>query len=418
MLRNSSGQLLTMQVSNTRNYILLFLLWPFMAFIVALMNYSQKEARKVVYFFLVYYGLSFVNNNEFVDAFRYGLRLKANAELSFSHFFNIVGGLYSDTTVDIIEPLVSFIVSRFTSHAGLYFGIWAALCGFFYLKTINILHNKYQEGHGWNPLIYMAFFIFILPITAISGVRMPTAIWIFFYGALHVILYRDYKFLFLTLSATLVHWSLVTANAILIIYVLAGNRNIVYFPLAMVSIAMPTLLGPFFRTISLRMGGVIQSRYEGYASENYISGMRESQENASWFMQLSDNLVFYFLIAAVLIIQIIDRNSVKRKEEKNMFSFVLLFFAFVNFANVIPTFGGRFQIVFYLFATIYIFFYSLKLQNDRINLLTLAGLFPMILFAAIRFRLGSESISAWIFMPGFGTPFLAPVLSISEIIFN
>ena len=216
-----------------------------MAFIVALMNYSQKEARKVVYFFLVYYGLSFVNNNEFVDAFRYGLRLKANAELSFTHFFNIVGGLYSDTTVDIIEPLVSFIVSRVTSHTGLYFGIWAALCGFFYLKTINLLYNKFQEGHGWNPLIYMAFFIFILPITAISGVRMPTAIWIFFYGALHVILYRDYKFLFLTLSATLVHWSLVTANAILIIYVLAGNRNIVYFPLALVSIVLPALLGPF-----------------------------------------------------------------------------------------------------------------------------------------------------------------------------
>ena len=168
----------------------------------------------------------------------------------------------------------------------------------------------------------------------------------------------------------------------------------------------------------MRMGGVIQNRYEGYASENYISGMRESQENASWFMQLSDNLVLYFLITTVLIIQLIDRNSVKSREEKNMFSFVLLFFAFVNFAKVIPTFGGRFQIVFYLFATIYIFFYSLKLQNDRINLLTLVGLFPMILFAAIRFRLGSESISAWIFMPGLGTPFLTPVLSISEIIFN
>jgi hypothetical protein len=263
----------------------------------------------------------------------------------------------------------------------------------------------------------MLFFIFILPITSISGVRMPTATWIFFYGACHVILYRDYRYLILTLSSTLVHWSFITANVILIGYVLAGNRNFIYMPLAILSLIIPQLLAPAFRAISLRLGGVIQSRYEGYSSEGYIIGMQESHENASWFLQISDNLVYYYLIAAIVVIQLRNKVVSSGKEERNLFSFLLLFFAFVNFGKAIPTFGGRFQIVFYLFATLYLFLYALKVPGEKVNILTLIGIFPMFLFAAIKFRLGSESINAWIFTPLLGSPVVAPLLSISEMLF-
>jgi len=417
MINYSSDRTLNFSVSNSKHYLLLFILWPFMAFITALSNYRQKEAKKVVYFFLIYYGLTFVNTNEFVDAFRYGLRLKANATLSFSEFFNVVGGLYSDTTVDIIEPLVSFVVSRFTDNSSVYFAIWTAIFGFFYLKSIDLLYNRHQISPGWNTLIIMLFFIFILPITSISGVRMPTATWIFFYGACHVILYRDYRYLILTLSSALVHWSFITANVILIVYVIAGNRNFIYLPLAILSTIIPQLLAPAFRAISLRLGGVIQSRYEGYSSEGYIIGMQESHENASWFLQISDNLVYYYLIAAIAVIQLRNRVLSSDREERNLFSFLLLFFAFVNFGKAIPTFGGRFQIVFYLFATLYLFLYALKIPGEKVNILTLIGIFPMFLFAAIKFRLGSESINAWIFTPLFGSPVVAPLLSISEMLF-
>lgn len=418
MINLRSENTFPLTVSSSKHYLLLFILWPFIAFMTALSNYRQKEAKRVIYFFLIYYGLTFVNNNEFVDAFRYGLRLKANAALSFSEFFNIVGGLYSDTTVDIIEPLVSFLVSRFTDNSSVYFAIWAAIFGFFYLKSIDLLYTRHQKNPGWNTLVIILFFVFILPVTTISGVRMPTATWIFFFGACHVILYRDYRYLILTFSATMVHWSFITANVILVAYVLAGNRNFIYLPLAILSLIIPRLLAPVFRVISLRMGGVIQSRYEGYSSEGYIIGMQESQESASWFLQISDNMVYYYLIIAIIIIQIRNKVLTTSKEESNLFSFLLLFFAFVNFGKAIPTFGGRFQIVFYLFATLYLFLFALKVPGDKINILTLLGIFPMFLFAAIKLRLGSESISAWIFTPLFGSPIVAPVLSISEMIFH
>src|SRR5690606_5926755 len=104
-----------------------------------------------------------------------------NAALPFGDFFKIIGGLNSDTSIDIIDPLISFLVSRVTIQHGLLFAVYAAIFGFFYLKSCNLLYSRYRENPGWNALVHMIFFAAILPITAINGFRMWTAVWIFFY---------------------------------------------------------------------------------------------------------------------------------------------------------------------------------------------------------------------------------------------
>jgi hypothetical protein len=403
--------------ANSKHYLLLFILWPFLALITAMVNYRQREARKVVYIFLIYYGLTFVNNNEVVDAFRYAYNLKVNAQLPFSYFFKIIGGLNSDTTIDIVEPLVSFIVSRFTASYGVYFAVWAGIYGFFYLKSIDLLYPRQLKNPGWNTTVFLIFFIMILPITAVNGVRMWTAAWIFFYGAYHVVLNRDPKYLLLTFAASFFHWSFISANVILLVYHLAGNRNMIYIPLALASFVVPQIISPLLQVISLRLGGAYQRRYENYGSEGYIQELQQAANQDVWFLKIGGNLVFYYLIIAIIITQVLYGSFMKRKEEKNLFSFLLLFLAFVNFGMPIPSFGGRFQVLFFLFATLYLFLFSVKISGEKLHLLTIIGLFPMLLYSLINFRMGSESISAWIFTPGLGLPLLSPVLSLSEVLF-
>jgi hypothetical protein len=417
MNKGLTKQLYPLDNSNFRNYLILFLLWPFLAFLMALKNYNQKESKKIVYLFLIYYGLTFVIGNIGVDSERYALSLMQNAELPFSALFDIVGGLYKDTTVDIAEPLISFFVSRFTSYHGVLFAVFAAIFGFFYLKSINLLYDRYKENRGLNTFILLVFFVMIVPITLINGFRMYTATWIFFFASWHVIVNRDPKYLLLAGAASLIHWSFLSANAILIIYYLAGNRNFIYLPVVLLSFLMPNLLAPFFQLLSLKLGGPIQNRYEGYSSEGYILGIQKSYENAAWFMGLIDNLIFYYLIGIIIFIQLRYGHLLKEKIERNFFSFLLLFLAFVNFGMTIPTFGGRFQRVFYLYATVYVFLYFLKNPGKKISFLIQIGLFPMALYSAYTFRLGSESISAWILTPGFGLPLLAPTVSLAEILF-
>lgn len=412
-----SSTFFPISISNRVHYLILFLLWPFLAFLTAIVNYSQKDSKKVVYIFLIYYGLTFVLGNIGVDAERYAWGLKDTAELPFSEFFAIVGGLYTDTTVDIAQPLVTFIVSRFTSSHYILYAVWAAIFGFFYLKSINLLHNRYRENPGWNALIYMAFFLMVMPITTVGGIRTPTATWVFFFGAYHVILYRDARYLLISLSASLIHWSFLSANAVLIIYFFAGNRNFIYLPIVLLSFVLPQLLSPVFQSLATTLGGPIQERYENYSSEGFILGIQESSEAAPWFLTIGGTLTYYFFILAIIVIQLTGRNRVKDKPERNLFSFILLFLAFVNFGKVIPTFGGRFQETYYLFATLYVFLYFMNKQGKNINLLTLIGIFPMLLYAAVMFRIGAISINAWILTPGVGLPLLVPDLSFADIFF-
>jgi hypothetical protein len=403
---------------SAKHYLLLFVIWPFLAFITAVINYSDKAAKKVVYIFLIYYGFSFViDPGSLNDSARYALMLKANAILPFKDVFKVIGGLYSDTSIDIIDPLITFIVSRVTSQYNLLFAAYAALFGFFYLKSCNLLYYRYRENPGWNALVHMIFFATILPITAINGFRMWTAVWIFFYGAYHVILYRDLKFLFFTFFAPLVHWSFIIPNAILLLYFFVGNRNIIYLPLALVSFVLPRMMTQYFALISLKLGGSLQNRYEMYSDTAYVEGVQNSAADLAWFMRIGSDLVFYYLLLAVIVARIKFKALGQDKEADNLFSFLLIFLSFVNFSMGIPSLGTRFQLVFFIFAILYIFMYLVKIPGRKINLLTLIGLFPMLLRSLIAFRQGSDSLNAWIFSPFFGIPLLKPGISVASLLF-
>lgn len=418
MDRSLSGQLYSTSLSQSRYYLILFILWPFLSFITALFNYNQKEARIVVYIFLIYFGLTFIPV-EGMDSWAYALKLKANSLLPFSDFFKIIGGLYeSDSSVDIVEPLISFIVSRISNQYSILFASFAALFGFFYLKSINLLYNRYVENPGWNSLVYMVFFTVILPITLINGFRMWTAAWIFFYGAYHVVINRDPRYFLISFGAALVHFSFLSVNALLVIYYFAGNRNFIYLPLALTSFVLPKLISPYIQLVSMRLGGGLQSRINMYTNEYVVNAVQSRNQQTAWFMQIGFDLVFYFLLFATVVVQIQNRKLIQDKAEKNLLSFILLMLTFVNFGKSIPSVGVRFQLVFFLFATLYLFLFSLKVPGNRLNYLTIIGLFPMALYAAITFRQGADSINSWILMPPMGLPLLVPGLSIAHLLFG
>ncbi len=419
-MANYTYSQVTLPYNLTRNYILLFVLWPFLACVIAIMNFGQKEAKNVVYAFLVYYGLSFVVGNEGIDAFRIASTLKANSMLPFSDFFNVVLGVYSnDTSVDFVEPFISFMVSRISDNYRLLFGAFAAVFGYFYVKSIGLLFSEGEKSLGWNSVIHLVFLASILPVTSINGFRMWTAAWVFFYGTYNVVLYRNLRYLLVTFSACLIHFSFLSANAILIAYLLAGNRNLIYFALVVVSFVLPGLIEPLVQSSYGILGSAaLKARVQMYTDSAYVQLRQESIEQVAWFMQIGSDLVLYYLIIAIAFLRFRMRKYGSDEAEKNLFSFLLLFLAFVNFGMPIPSFGGRFMILFFMFATLYIYRYFAANESKSIEPITIIGLFPMLLFAAITFRQGSETMNAWIFTPGIGFPWLVPGLTVFDILFS
>jgi hypothetical protein len=166
------------------------------------------------------------------------------------------------------------------------------------------------------------------------------------------------------------------------------------------------------------LGGAMQNRFETYSSADYALSRQAVMEEAAWFLQLKNDLIFYYLIMTIIIIQIGFRKIMEDSASRNLLSFLLLFLAFVNFGKTIPSFGGRFETILFLFATYYVFTFYLKVPGNKLSLMTIIGLFPIILHAAVAFRQGSESINAWILTPGFGLPLFAAPISLMEILFQ
>ncbi|MCW3804148.1 EpsG family protein [Plebeiibacterium marinum] len=410
---NSRFEIWNYYTRNNRSvyFYILFFIWPFVGFLSAVFNFRDQNARRVIYLFLIYYGFLFVNDTVGIDSYSYSLKLVENSYLSFSEF-------WSSVDTDIVEPLISFLISRITTEDSLYFAFWAAFMGYFYIKSIEMLSEKFDPSFNINRIIFVVLFIFISPITDISGIRMPTATWVFFYGAMRVLINGDKKFLLLTLCASLIHWSFITVNLLLFVYVLMGNKNIIYIPIAVLSFVLPGLLSPLFSLLSVKFGGSVQERYSGYSNESYMEAVIAAKENASWFMKVMNEYMFYFLILGIIFVFVISLKMQKTKGESNLFSFLLLLVSFVNFGSAIPTFGGRYRYVFYLFASFFILLFFNKTEGRKIHPINMVGLLPILVFVMVQFRIGTGSINAWMLCPVFGLPLFIGDLSLSSVLFN
>jgi hypothetical protein len=409
---------LSLHTSSGTSYLILFIIWPFLAFLIALANYTHKEARTVIFFFLVYFGLTFVSDNELMDSFRYVETWRFYASLPFSDIFRAVTGYYSySSSVDFMEPLVAFLISRITESHHIFFAVFAGIFAFFYLRSYNLLFDQYKNSPNWNSWVFMIFTLVVIPITSLSVLRMWIAAWIFFFGTFQVLQTHKFKYVLLALTACLVHWSFISIGLLLIGYYFAGNRRLIYTPLAIGSFFISQFLNPILEFVALTFGGGIGARVEGYTSEAHAIIYQDWQASNSWFLSLSQNLIWYFFIIAIIIIRVFKRDMMmKSKLQENWYNFLLLLFTLVNLGRRIPDFGMRMQSIFILFASVYVFFYFNNLAERKLRFLTVLGLFPILLYTLIQFRIGADSINAWLFAPGFGLPLLDPGLSLIEVL--
>ena len=397
-------------IKGSKSLFFLFLIWPFLAFLFALRSYHQKQSKIITWLFLGLYGFTFIIYGEGMDGFAYASRLEFTAGLPFRDFFQIVGGLYAvDSSVDIMEPLMRFIVSRFTSDSRFLFLLFALVFGYFQLKSVDLLHNSFREHRNINAWIFLWLFVFINPIFNINGVRMWTAAWVFFLGAYHVVLYMDKKYLWLSLFAALFHFSFLAPNLILFIYYFSGNRNKIFYPILIASFILPEfeLVRNFIQQAGDLLGGSLEQRVITYTRDATLTRMERAAETRRWFLTIP--FLRYYLIFAVGIAHFLWKKYTRTRELQNLYSFLLLFLSFANFIRVL-LYDRRFYPIFFTFATAYLFHAFINKKARKLNWLTVVGIFPIILTILISFRIMGPTISTWLFGPSF-LIFIAPPTS-------
>ncbi len=122
---------------------LVFLIWPFLALIESIKNYRESWAKNGIWLFVIFFGFTFVPRigNDSMGYIRQFHELH-NANVS---LYQILGRLYTEgsRSLDIIQILISFLVSRFTDDYRILFAIFGAIFGYFYSRNIFPLINNF-----------------------------------------------------------------------------------------------------------------------------------------------------------------------------------------------------------------------------------------------------------------------------------
>ena len=392
---------------NTAYNVLLFLIWPFVSLLVAISNFSDKRFRVFILWFFVLFGVSGVVSEKTHDAYAHSKTFAEVATKPFSELGDIVTSLFTggETSVtDLYATLVNFFISRLTDNPAYMFGFHALVFGMFYLKSISLLFDEFIGIKNRNALIFLILFVFIIPIDKIQYVRFWTAAWIFIYAMLRLIKQRQLKYYILLLSSCLVHASFVLPIAVACIYFLAGNRLKIYFVVLVVSYVMPNILTDKIQQLgSLGAGQLIDNKVSAYAlNDEYIAQRSTRFETRSWYVRFQQPVFQYSLLFVLGYVYIKRKRYLTDKYQISLFSFMVLFLAFVNFGNQIASVGERFILLFFCFGLVYLF-RLFSLNNYRqISWLTYIMVVPGMLWVGMQLRLMTDYMNAFMIV---GNPF-------------
>jgi hypothetical protein len=383
---------------------LAFLVWPFLVLTESIRNYRESWAMNGVWLFSIFFGFTFVPR-EGNDSMRYILSFQEmyHSDMGFTQIFGMLYS-YGSGVLDIIQPLIALLVSRFTQDYRVLFAIYGAIFGFFYSRNIWTLIRQSEGKLSAIEKVLLIPFALVIPLWFVNGVRFWTAAHIFIYGALQVLLFnRKQGFLIASISL-LMHFSFILPLGILGTYMLIGNRTNVYFILFVISLFFSEINPLVLRDILLNiLPEFLHSRVYDYTNEDLLELIRQVTSMDNWYVSWHNEAIKIGIVALMIGIYFTGRTFWKEKKVLSLFSFSLLFGAIANVLGSISSLG-RFVTVFYMFsiAGIFMFYLNASMKHATRKLFYLVTpLFMLFFVVAMRIGFDNTGLFAVISNPVF-----------------
>lgn len=374
-----------MQISNNRNSTTAFILtlvFPFGGFIYTLSHWREKWAKNTFWLACIYMGVVFVYWPEGTvlgvgaDGGRYVLRLMDMYNNSNVSISSILSNYLRDdgVTMDLYQPLITYLVSRFTDNGHVLFAVFALVFGFFYSRNIWYILKKLPRKKFGGLFILVALYFLICPITQINGVRMWTALHVFVYGMMPYIIERDKSKLWWVLLTPLIHFSYLYAAIFAMAYFLIpskikSKRGVLLFlayAFFVVSLFVNALnLDAVNGMLEEYSPEAYESKINTYVNQNYSDTRSEAAALNNWYVAASGSIIHWSY--SLLLLSFIP--CLKRKFKNNtglirLYFFTLLIGGFANVMALIPS-GGRFQLLSQMFSVPLLLLVVMNISNKE-----------------------------------------------------
>lgn len=377
-----------------------FLFSPFLTVLYSFKHYRHAFAKNVIWAFTVFYGYTFIIFNEEMDSQRYKEWFLKNAstDLSFSQF---LGSLYSvdsfatGINIDIFEPILSYVVSLFTTDYRFLFAAFGLVVGFFYSRNLWYLLEKIDFKA--KPLLFPLVFSFALisPIWDLNGFRFCAATHIFLYGTLPFLFEGKKKGLIFSLLSITVHFSFIFPVVVLLVYMLIGNRILVFYFMFVASMFINEInVESISDFISTNFPEVFAVRTSGYTSIDRAQELKEASDKSTlnWYVKGHENVLKWLIIVFISVIFFRGKDFVQNhKNLLRLICFTLLLYSVSNVASLVPS-GGRFIALSNLFALSFIIFYVQNGPKESVLVKLIPLAVPLLwLFIIVRFRMSLDT---------------------------
>ncbi|MBL7873745.1 MAG: EpsG family protein [Cyclobacteriaceae bacterium] len=391
--------------------IFLFFVLPFAGLIAAVRSYKAVNAKNMVWLFIIFYGFTFVYTNHQMDANRYAkslIYLYKQPVNSASDFFSL---LYSKESnyVDLLQPLLTFLVSRFTDDPRILFTFFGVIFGYFYSRNIWFLFSFVKNKVKREALPFIIMAAFAISIWQMNGFRFWTAAHVFAYGFFLFLSGKPIRGLVISLASILVHFSFIFPVIVLLIYVIAGNRLFIYFILYILSFFISVVTPTTFSGYTKSLPGVFQERTDRYTSKAYLKRLdKAATVKVNWYIEgrlAAIRLAINFLLVITMINYRKFLNT--RKVELSLLSFSLLIGSVVNVLSSVPS-VHRFYFLFYLLIFSFFFLLVQGMRERTFRWWVKAPVFiAILLFVVVEFRVGFDTMGV---MTLIGNPLTAPFI--------
>ncbi len=400
------------QINDKRNealYYIGFFVWPFMTLLASLRHWEKPWSKNILWIFCIFFGFTFIiaqGPDAAADSSRHAelLAQYANADMSAKDLFK---SMYSESSsyVDIVQPLITFLVSRVTKNPTILFTIFGFIFGYFYSRNIWYVLGQIKGKITTIVLLFILTFVLINPIWNINGFRMWTAAQIFLYGTLPYLLEGNKKKLFWSAASVFFHFSFLYPIVVLFLFLVIKNRITICLGFFIIT--------SFIKEIDLQavgsalsfLPGVFQQRISGYTNLEYAESIRNVQQSLNWYLPLSLKAIEWLTYVITLYIYFFCKQFLKdRPELMTLLCYSLLLYGFSNIFSLVPS-GGRFITVANTFmVAFFIIFFSSYPKIKGMTLIKLISIPALLLFCIVAIRTGMDFYGI---MTVFGNPLYA-----------
>lgn len=362
---------------NTRNeridYVLLlaFFVWPFAAFVYALINYRRRVSQIIMVLFTGLYAYSMMAESAGLDLYRILESAKKYSELSFDQVWAVVTGLYGDgedAGVDIYRDMVAFIVTRFSSNGHVLMLVFGLIYGWVYVKSLQTLLSINRMKNIYTIVILFSFSM-IFSMDQIAGIRFATAAYVMFFGLFRFIQTKQLKFLIIAALACLVHFSFIAVLLVFLIYWWLKPGNLILYLLAGLTFVAGRFIGGTVVNFIDAMGGSLGARAMLY------SGMEQSNDYTVWFVKYREEMMMIYMVVFVVFTKIRKIKLRETELHRKLLGFSLMLLSLANLTGNIPHAGYRYQFVAVMFFMAYVYvLYRFNSNNQTIKRLSLLAI--------------------------------------------